>query len=46
MSRALHDARDGFKPVHGRILYGMHVLRLDPGAALSGCGLQERFQRQ
>ncbi len=33
MNRALPDARDGLKPVHRRILYGMRVLRLDPGAA-------------
>jgi len=33
MHRALPDARDGLKPVHRRILYGMHQLRLDPGAA-------------
>ena len=33
MHRALPDARDGLKPVHRRILYGMRVLRLDPGAA-------------
>src|SRR3569833_3453656 len=33
MNRALPDARDGLKPVHRRILYGMRMLRLDPGAA-------------
>jgi len=32
--RALPDARDGLKPVHRRILYGMRLLRLDPGSAL------------
>src|SRR5476651_1522080 len=33
MHRALPDARDGLKPVHRRILYGMQLLRLDPGSA-------------
>jgi topoisomerase-4 subunit A len=33
MNRALPDARDGLKPVHRRILYGMRMLRLDPNAA-------------
>jgi len=33
MNRALPDARDGLKPVHRRILYGMRILRLDPNAA-------------
>jgi len=32
MHRALPDARDGLKPVHRRILYGMHLLRLNPAA--------------
>src|SRR5882757_481910 len=31
--RALPDVRDGLKPVHRRILYGMRLLRLDPGTA-------------
>src|SRR3954464_2141115 len=31
--RALPDVRDGLKPVHRRILYGMLRLRLDPGSA-------------
>jgi len=32
-NRALPDARDGLKPVHRRILYGMRLLNLNPGAA-------------
>src|SRR5689334_15271107 len=32
MHRALPDARDGLKPVHRRILYGMRQLRLEPGS--------------
>jgi topoisomerase-4 subunit A len=31
MHRALPDARDGLKPVHRRILYGMRTLNLNPG---------------
>ena len=26
VARALPDVRDGFKPVHRRVLYGMHEL--------------------
>src|SRR5262245_15671638 len=33
MHRALPDARDGLKPVHRRILYGMRALGLDPNSA-------------
>src|ERR1043165_5524391 len=33
MHRALPDARDGLKPVHRRILYGMRLLRLGPGTS-------------
>src|SRR6187399_3778243 len=31
--RALPDVRDGLKPVHRRILFGMRLLRLDPDGA-------------
>src|SRR5512132_1657297 len=37
MNRALPDARDGLKPVHRRILYGMRLLRLDPASAYKKC---------
>src|SRR5512135_114657 len=37
MNRALPDARDGLKPVHRRILYGMRLLRLDPNTAHKKC---------
>src|ERR1700684_278018 len=37
MGRALPDARDGLKPGHRRILYGMHILKLDPGTAFKKC---------
>ena len=33
VSRALPDVRDGLKPVHRRVLYGMSELGLSPGAA-------------
>ena len=35
MSRSLPDVRDGLKPVHWWLIYGMHVLRLDPAAVRS-----------
>src|SRR5476649_2307113 len=31
--RALPDVRDGLKPVHRRILFGMRLLRLDPDSS-------------
>lgn len=33
VARALPDVRDGMKPVHRRVLYGMHELSLRPNAA-------------
>ena len=38
MHRALPDARDGLKPVHRRILYGMNLLRLGPNGAVQEIG--------
>ena len=36
-ARSLPDLRDGLKPVHRRILWGMRGLRLDPGSAYKKC---------
>jgi DNA gyrase subunit A len=35
VSRALPDIRDGFKPVHRRILYAMHLMGLEPSKHFS-----------
>jgi topoisomerase-4 subunit A len=37
MQRALPDVRDGLKPVHRRVLYAMHRLRLEPGSSMKKC---------
>jgi DNA gyrase subunit A len=37
VSRALPDARDGLKPVHRRILYSMHDLKMTPEKSYSKC---------
>ena len=37
MSRSLPDVRDGLKPVHRRLVYAMHLLRLDPAAGFKKC---------
>ncbi len=36
-ARSLPDLRDGLKPVHRRILWGMRLMRLDPGSAFKKC---------
>jgi topoisomerase-4 subunit A len=36
-SRSLPDVRDGMKPVHRRILYAMHQLKLDPALSPKKC---------
>src|SRR6201746_2176810 len=37
MSRSLREGRDGLKPVHRRLIYAMHQLKLDPNAAFKKC---------
>jgi topoisomerase-4 subunit A len=37
VSRSLPDVRDGLKPVHRRLVYAMHQLRLDPAAGFKKC---------
>ena len=51
-ARSLPDVRDGLKPVHRRILWGMRLLRLDPTTradflyALAGSSFSNRIAQR
>lgn len=36
-ARSLPDVRDGLKPVHRRLLWAMHLLKLDPDSGFKKC---------
>ena len=38
IGRALPDARDGLKPAHRRVLYGMKTMGLSAGRGYRKCG--------
>ncbi len=42
VSRALPDVRDGLKPVHRRVLYGMHENGMQPNRPYKKCARDRR----
>ena len=45
VGRAFPDVRDGLKPVHRRILFGMLELGVEAGAPWAGAGARTRAAR-